>query len=96
MKDINLDDFKELYNRLKPALNSKTKELKLKDKIIIKEEDLFNYLKDNVWNKEKNTSLFDMVSDIMYVDEDKLLDYINMNIFKKNVINFIKKDNKEY
>lgn len=67
---------KELYERLKPALKTKCMELRRMNYYYIKEEDIWNYLKEYKWMKTKNLNLFEMVSDILNVDILKLDGYV--------------------
>lgn len=67
---------KELYDRLKPALNTKVKELRRINYFYIKEEDIWNYLKEYKWKKTSNLNLFEMVEDILNIDVLKLDSYI--------------------
>lgn len=67
---------KELYERLKPALKTKCVELRRMNYYYIKEEDIWNYLKEYKWMKTKNLNLFEMVSDILNVDILKLDGYV--------------------
>lgn len=67
---------KELYERLKPALKTKCMELRRMNYYYIKEEDIWNYLKEYKWMKTKNLNLFEMVSDILNVDILKLDAYV--------------------
>ena len=76
MNEFYFENIQDLYNRLKPALRSKARELKLKYKIIIKEEEIFKYLSESKWNTSKDLTIYDMVEDILYHDNDKILDYV--------------------
>lgn len=80
MNEFYFKDINDLYNRLKPALRSKVKELKIRHNLKIKEEDIFKYLADNKWPKSEDLTLYDMVEDILYLDNDKLIDYVANNI----------------
>ena len=86
MDEISFNSINDLYNRLKPALRSKVKELKIKYSIIVRELDIFNYLSDNKWSKDNDLTLYDMVDDIMYLDDNKLLDYVSKNITVKEMM----------
>lgn len=67
---------KELYERLKPALKTKCNELKRINYYYIKEEDIWNYLKEYKWKKTNNLNLFEMVEDILNIDILKLDSYV--------------------
>ena len=55
----------DLYKRLKPALDSKLNELKLNSYGYLKQEDIWNYLKETKWRSSSNLALNEMVSDIL-------------------------------
>ena len=67
---------KELYERLVPALKTKCKELRRINYYYIKEEDIWNYLKEYKWKKTSNLNLFEMVEDILNIDILKLDSYV--------------------
>lgn len=69
----------ELYERVKPALRTKCRDLKMLG-IDANIADVWNYLKNNVWNRGKDLTLADIVDDIMCVDIDLLKKYLD----KKN------------
>ena len=48
--DVSISSLTELYERLKPALISKKEEMKRLGYPYIKEEDIWNYLKDKGYN----------------------------------------------
>ena len=73
----------ELYNRLKPALKSKCKDLKRVGINYVKEEDIWNYLRVNNWVKRVNLTLGEMVNDIMLVNNNDLILYVHDVIGKE-------------
>lgn len=81
--DIEFSDIKELYGRLTPALNAKISELKRYDLDYIKKEDIWNYLKENKWTKAKNLLLYQMVDDIMNLENYLIDDYVKKQIRNK-------------
>ena len=83
--DIEFNNFKELYDRLRPALNSKVNELKRFDIDYIKADDIWNYLRDTKWKISKNLLLCDMVSDILSLDNMVIENYVKEEIKKKKV-----------
>ena len=87
--DIEFNDIKELYERLKPALNAKISELKRFDLDYIKAEDIWNYLKENKWAKAQDLLLYQMVDDIMnlenYVIDDYVKEQIRSKVIKPNL-----------
>ena len=74
----------ELYNRLKPALRTKRRELKENGYGYLKIEDIWNYLKENKWRRSSNLSLSDMVSDILNADNEFIDDFFKEKINEKN------------
>lgn len=76
MEEIKFKSLNELYTRLYPAFNTKKGELKFHG-IEVREIDLWNYLKENVWSNNSSLSIYDMVNDVMKLDELKLKNYIN-------------------
>lgn len=72
IKDIEFKSVFELYNRIKPALASKIKELKREKYDYIKEEDIWNYLIKNKWSSANGLVLCDVVDDILHVENKKI------------------------
>ena len=81
--DIEFNSVKELYERLKPALTTKETELKRNDLDYIKMEDIWNYLKDSKWSKANNLLLYQMVDDILNLDNNEIDEYVKGEIRKK-------------
>lgn len=84
-------NLEELYNRIKPALYSKRTELKRNHVSYIKEEDIWNYLSENVWLKKEDLTLSEMVTDIMDLKENDIKGYV-FDILKKRDIEIIKEE----
>ncbi len=81
--DIEFNNLKELYDRLLPALNTKVTELKRYDLDYIKVEDIWNYLRLNKWTKANNLLLYQMVDDILNLDNEEIDEYVKEQIRKK-------------
>ena len=81
--DIEFKDAKELYERLKPALDTKVEELKRKDLDYIKRENIWNYLKEIKWKNADNLLLYEMVDDILKLDDNEIDEYVKQLIRKK-------------
>lgn len=81
--DIEFNSIKELYDRLTPALNTKVIELKRNDLDYIKKDDIWNYLKDKKWSKANNLLLYQMVDDILNLDNNEIDDYVKGEIRRK-------------
>lgn len=74
--EIEFENSKELFNRLKPALLSKQTELKNKGYSYIHLIDIWDYLVDRKWKQANNLSLYEMVSDILNSDNELIDDYV--------------------
>ena len=66
---------KELYERVKPALYSKLKELRRLKMNMVSETDIWNYLVENVWKTKENLELHELINDILYADNYDLNEY---------------------
>ena len=82
--DLEFSSLEELYNRLKPALRSKQRELNEYGYGYLKIEDIWNYLKESVWKNSINLSLNEMVSDILSVDNELVDAYFKEKLNEKN------------
>ena len=81
--DIEFSSVKELYDRLTPALKTKEQELKRNNINYIKKEDIWNYLKITKWAKANNLLLYQMVDDILNLDNMEIDEYVKEEIRKK-------------
>jgi len=70
---VSLED---LYKRIKPALITRKVELNRIGYKYLKEEDIWNYLKEVKWKKTTNLSLADMVDDILNTPEALIDGYL--------------------
>ena len=91
---IEFKDLKELYNRSKPALYSKLKEIRRLNFNFVTMRDIWNYLVDNVWNNKVNLELHELINDILNADNYKINDYVMQkldrlknNEDKKDIVN---------
>ncbi len=75
-KDLEFTSAVDLYNRVKPALKTKLKELKRKELDYIRMEDIWNYLIKNKWMSANGLDLCDVVNDILNVDNSKIDEYV--------------------
>jgi len=83
--DIEFNNIKELYERLRPALTAKVTELKRNDLDYVKQDDIWNYLKITKWSKANNLLLYQMVDDILNLDNSEIDEYVKEEIRKKVV-----------
>lgn len=74
--DIEFSSLEELYKRLKPALTTKVDEMRMQGYTYIKEEDVWNYLKEIKWKHSKDLSLYEMVSDVLNLESEKIDIYL--------------------
>lgn len=63
---------KELFNKIKPALDIKFREFKGR----IKEEDLWGFLIKTKWQEAKGLDLAEMVDDILKLKEEDYYQYV--------------------
>ena len=84
---MEFNSIKELYERVKPALKTKCKELKRINYFYIKEEDIWNYLTEVKWANSKNLLLYQMVNDILNVPNIRIEKYVKdkMSIRNRNI-----------
>ena len=83
IKDIKFDNVFDLYKRVKPALNSKVKELRREKYDYIKEEDVWNYLVKNKWDSAQGLVLCEIVDDILNAENKKIERFIKDEHKKK-------------
>lgn len=87
--DIEFNSIKELYERLEPALMAKVDDLNRHGIEYIKCEDVWNYLKLNKWRNANNLLLYQMVDDILNIDnvilDNYIKDQMRLNIVKPNL-----------
>lgn len=83
----------ELYNRVKPALKCKVKDLNRTNIYYIHESDVFNYLKNTLWVKKNNLTLGEIVNDIMTTSNAELEAYVQSIIAreKRQIDNQVRK-----
>ncbi len=65
----------ELFNKLKPALRTKRHELERKNIKFIREIDIWNYNKENIWAKARGLTIAGMVNHILNTDDKKYEEY---------------------
>ena len=71
--DVEFNSLKDLYNRLKPALNTKVEEMHRNGYDYISPDDIWNYFKEVKWRTAIDLNLYQMVSDLLNT-EDILID----------------------
>ena len=75
--DLNFNNIQELYELLSPALETKKIQLRRNDYLNISKKDIWDYLKDNKWKDITNLKIHELVSDILYLDNEELNSYYN-------------------
>ncbi len=75
MNDIVFKSEDELFNRIKPALRSKKKILNKKGAKNITEEDIWDFMVDNVWVSSSDLELCDMVDKILHAEDALIIEY---------------------
>lgn len=79
MEQLKFSSVDELFNRLKPAFNTKLNELKMHGLKHLDIKDMWLFLSKNKWSTQSNLELCDMVSDILNINEAELISFINQN-----------------
>jgi len=74
--DLEFNSIEELYERLKPALITKCSEMKRNGYKYIKEEDIWNYLKEVKWKKAIDLGLHEMVRDVLNTENNIIDNYL--------------------
>lgn len=82
--DIDFKSLEELYERIKPALVTKKQEMKRNGFSYIKEEDIWNYLKEIKWRNSKDLSLYEMVNDVLNCDDYTIDRYLKEKLNLKD------------
>ena len=82
--DYDFNSLDELKTRIKPALSTKVREMNRIGYPFIEEDDIWNYLKNTKWKNDYNLSLYQMVTDILNVENIKIINYLQEKLKKKN------------
>ena len=85
--EIKFKSLQELYERILPALKSKTREIHKKGMDYIHEEDIWNYLKTYKWTSSRSLDLGDMVNDIFNIEKRELDSFVKNELknYRRNV-----------
>ena len=84
MEEITFQSISELYERIKPALETKQREMMRRGYTYIKKEDIWNYLKEVKWTKSSHLCLYDIVNDILNTDEVYIDGYLKDKLNSKD------------
>lgn len=90
--NLEFSNLKELYNRLKPALQTKKNEMNRKGYNYIKVEDIWNYLKEVKWKQASNLSLHEMVSDVLNAEDGIIDAYLKQKLNQKDRNIYLKEE----
>ena len=74
--NIEFNNLQELKKRVTPALDTKLKELKNYNYNLITTEDIWNYLTKNKWKKSSNLTLYDIINDLLNLNNEDIEEYI--------------------
>ena len=78
--DIEFTSQKELFERVKPALNVKIHEFNNLGFTNIKDIDIWEYLKIKKWKSSSNLMLNEIVEDILNIEYNEIYEYVtNIN-----------------
>lgn len=75
-KENSFNSIADVYNRVLPAINTKINELK-RLHINVRNIDIWDYCVKYIWNNKGDLRMYEMVSDILNIDEVKLIDFIS-------------------
>lgn len=84
--DFGIKTKSDLFKRVTPALNCKIRELERREKEYLKKEDIWNFLLKTKWEHVEGLELSEMVDDILNLDNDKLIKYLNAKKKYDNVV----------
>ena len=80
MENIKFNSLQELYERLLPAMETKVSELKTRGIKYISVNDVWDYLKNNKWNKSKDLTLSECVDDILNTSDSEYKRYLKSKL----------------
>lgn len=81
-----INSLEELYKRLLPAINTKLTELKREGITNIEKLDIWNYCVNNIWKNKRDLRIYEMVDDILNIDDFKLNLYSRKKLIDKDEI----------
>ena len=73
---MEFESLQELYKRIRPALLSKKMDLYRSGYKYIKEEDIWNCLREKKWKQTANLSLSEMVNDVLLTENHVIDSYL--------------------
>lgn len=87
--DVEFNSLEELYKRIKPALTAKLMDIHRIGLTYIKEEDIWNYFKETKWMKANDLNLYQMVDDILNVNEFMIDDYLKKKLTSRDRVVYL-------
>ncbi|MDD2181277.1 MAG: post-transcriptional regulator [Bacilli bacterium] len=82
--DVVFNSLEELYERIKPALTTKRREMHRNGFNYIKEDDIWNFLKEVKWKSSSSLALHEMVRDVLNCDNDLIDNYLKTKLNLRN------------
>lgn len=82
--DLEFETIEDLYRRLIPALRTKRREMRRNGYPYIREEDIWNYLKEIKWVRARNLLLYEMVNDVLGASEEQIDSYLKEKLNRRN------------
>ncbi|HHU54539.1 MAG TPA: hypothetical protein GXZ63_01850 [Mollicutes bacterium] len=82
--DVAFNSLEELYERIKPALTTKRREMHRNGFDYIKDEDIWNFLKEIKWLNSNSLALHEMVSDVLNCDNNLIDNYLKEKLNLRN------------
>ena len=74
--DYEFSSVLDLKAHIKPALDSKVRELQRKNINYVSQDDIFEYLRNMVWPLKSNLTLYNIVYDILNTDNEIFSNYV--------------------
>ena len=74
--DYEFSSVLDLKAHIKPALDSKVRELQRKNINYVSQDDIFEYLRNMVWPLKSNLTLYNIVDDILNTDNETFCNYV--------------------
>ena len=74
--DYEFSSVLDLKAHIKPALDSKVRELQRKNINYVSQDDIFEHLRNMVWPLKSNLTLYNIVDDILNTDNEIFSNYV--------------------
>ena len=80
-----INSLEDLYRLLLPALRTKKKEMHDLKHLYIKEEDIWEYMRQSVWMDAVDLTLSDMVDNILNTENDEIAAFMASRILESRM-----------